>query len=95
MNLLRLFLAQLLTTAMIVAGLLMAFHYDWPDYVHTEYGVPLLWAIHTESTFTGPVDIWRVNATNLITDIAIWTIFSLALVAVIGILARKQEMERA
>jgi len=90
MNLLRLILAQLLTTTLILAGLLTAFHYDWPDYVHTDYGVPLLWATHTESAITGPVDIWRVNPTNLIANIVIWTILSLALVTLIGILRRKR-----
>ena len=54
----------------------MAFHYDWPDYVHNDYGVPLLWAIHTESAITGPVDIWRVNPTNLVANVAIWTVLS-------------------
>jgi hypothetical protein len=90
MNLLRLFLAQLLTTTMILAGLLMAFHYDWPDYVHTDYGVPLIWATHTESAITGLVDIWRVNATNLIADIVIWTVLSLAVVTLFGVLRRKR-----
>lgn len=86
----RSFLAQLLTTAMIFAGLLVGFHYDWPDYVHTDYGVPLLWATHTESAIMGPVDIWRVNATNLVADIVIWAVLSLALAALIGILRRKR-----
>ena len=90
MNLMRVFLAQLLTTAMVPAGLLMAFHYDWPDYVHTNYGVPLLWAIHTESTITGPADIWSVNVTSMIADIAIWAVLSLALVAVIEALKRRR-----
>jgi len=90
MNILRLFLAQLITTAMVLAGLLIAFHYDWPDYVHTDYGIPLLWATHTESAITGPVDIWRVNTTNLVANIAIWTILSLALVTLISVLSRKR-----
>ena len=90
MNLLRTLLAQLLTTAMILAGLLMAFHYDWPDYVHTDFGVPLVWAIHMESAITGPVDIWRVDPTNLVANIAIWTVLSLALVILIGIFSRKR-----
>jgi hypothetical protein len=90
MNLLRPLIAQVLTTATILAGLLVSFHFDWPDYVHTNYGVPLLWAIYTESAITGPVDIWSVNVTNLIADIAIWAILSLALVALIGILRHKR-----
>ena len=90
MKLLRLFPAQLLTAAMVLVGLLITFHYDWPDYVHTDYGVPLVWAIHTESAITGPVDIWSVNPTNLVANIAIWTILSLVLVTLICILIRKR-----
>ncbi len=91
MSLLRGLLAQLLTAVLALAGLLMYFHYDWPDYVHTDYGFPLVWAIHTESVFAGPVDVWSVNLTNLIANIAIWTILSIALVALIGILIRKRK----
>ena len=91
MNLLRPLLAQLLTTAMLIAGMLMTFHYDWPDNVHTDYGLPLVWATHMESAFTGPVDVWSVDLTNLVTNIAIWTILSLAVVTLIGILTRKRE----
>lgn len=90
MNLMRVILAQLLTTAMVLAGLLMAFHYNWPDYVHTNYGFPMLWAIHTESTFAGPADIWSVNVNNLVADIAIWAVLSLPLVAVIDTLKRRR-----
>ncbi len=89
MSLLRQLAAQLLTTATILAGLLVGFHYDWPDFVHTDYGVPLVWATHTDSAFTGPVDIWRVDVTNLVADIAIWAILSLALVTLIGVLRTK------
>ncbi len=85
MNSLRLCLAQLLTALMILAGMLVGFHYDWPDNVHTDYGAPLLWATHTESAFTGPVDIWRVSVTNLIANIAVWTVVSLALTALINL----------
>jgi hypothetical protein len=89
MSLLRQLIAQLFTAGMILVGLLIDFHYDWPDYVHTDYGVPLPWTTHAESAITGPVDIWRVNATNLILDVAIWTILSLALVALISALKHR------
>jgi hypothetical protein len=90
MGLLRQLAAQLLTAAMIVGGLLVGFHYDWPDYVHTDYGVPFVWATHTDSAITGPVDIWRVTVNNLIADVAVWAILSLALVTLIGILRHKR-----
>ena len=89
MNLLKLFLAQLLATTMILAGLLMAFHYDWPDFVHTNYGVPLPWAVHTESTIAGPASIWSVDVTNMIANIVIWAVLSLVMVTVIDALKRK------
>ena len=89
MSLLRKFVPQLLTAAMVLVGLLTPVHYDWPDNVHTDYGLPLPWASHVESAITGPVDIWRVNTANLILDVAIWAILSLALVALITALKRK------
>ena len=91
MNLFKPFLAQLLTAVMLLAGLLTNFRYDWPDNVHTDYGLPLVWATHMESAFTGPVDVWSVDLTNLVANIAIWTILSLVLVALIGILIRKRK----
>jgi hypothetical protein len=90
MNLMRVILAQMLTAAMVLVGLLISFNYNWPDYGHTSYGFPLLWAIHTESTLAGPADIWSVNVTNLIADIAIWAALSLALAAVIDALKRRR-----
>ena len=90
----RLLLAQLLTAAMVVAGLLVGFHYDWPDYVHTDYGFPLVWATHTESTIMGQADIWLVSPINLITNISIWTILSIVVVAIIGALKRQTPLRR-
>jgi len=30
--------------------------FDWPDYVHVNYGLPMVWATHVLSTIAGPVD---------------------------------------
>lgn len=46
--------------------------YDWPDFVHIDYGFPLKWATHTLITFTGPTDYWSVDPTTLIINITIW-----------------------
>ncbi len=89
MNQVRLILAQLLTVAMVLAGLLTGFHYDWPDYVHTDYGLPFAWAIHTMSTIIGPADTWSVDTNTLIVDMAIWATLSLAMVALFDRLTRK------
>ncbi len=86
----RLLLAQLFTAAMVIAGLLMGVHYDWPDYVHTDYGFPLTWATHIESTILGPVNSWLVNPINLAADIAVWTLLSLVVVAVVSVLQKSR-----
>lgn len=72
----RKILAVTLFTAVWVAITILALtwgvHYDWPDYVHTDYGIPLTWATHTTSAFIGPANLWAVNTANLLVDLAIW-----------------------
>lgn len=46
--------------------------YDWPDFVHVDYGFPVKWATHTLITFTGPSDRWMVEPTMLLINITIW-----------------------
>jgi hypothetical protein len=46
--------------------------YDWPDFVHIDYGFPLKWATHTLVTITGPANTWTVDIPSLLIDIAIW-----------------------
>ncbi len=36
--------------------------YPWPDFVHTDYGIPLVWGTHVVDTFIGPVDKWQINS---------------------------------
>jgi len=40
--------------------------------IHIDYGFPLVWATHTLSTIAGPADIWKVDITALIIDLAFW-----------------------
>ncbi len=82
MNPIRSVFAQLLTAIMIVSGLMIRFHYDWPDYVHTDYGFPLAWATYTTSTIAGPGEIWQLNLFTMMVDVAVWAVVS-ALVATI------------
>lgn len=66
------FLVLALVVAMFV-GLTWSFHYDWPDYVHDDYGVPLTWATHTYSTIIGPPAApWRVDILALQIDLVFW-----------------------
>jgi hypothetical protein len=46
--------------------------YDWPDNVHIEYGLPIVWATFTKSTIVGPVNIWTVDIPSLIIDLSLW-----------------------
>ena len=42
-----------------------------PDAVSISYGFPFNWGVHELMTIAGPVDIWKINLTNLILDLGI------------------------
>lgn len=46
--------------------------YYWPDNVHVDYGLPLVWATFTTSTIAGQVNIWTVDISSLIMDLSLW-----------------------
>ena len=46
--------------------------YNWPDYVHVKYGLPLTWGVHTLTTIVGPADTWSINLMALTIDFAVW-----------------------
>ena len=58
--------------AVTVLALLFGFNYNWPDFVHVDYGVPLTWATNTLSTIAGPANLWNVNISNLLVDLVFW-----------------------
>ena len=64
-------------------ALLFGFNYNWPDYVHVDYGVPLTWGTNTLSTFAGPVDQWSFNTLNLLVDLIFWLGIMAAVVALL------------
>jgi hypothetical protein len=66
--------ALVITAIITVLALTWGFRYDWPDYVHDSYGVPLTWGIHTLNTIQGPADIWRVDIMALFLDLALWMV---------------------
>ena len=59
-------------TALTLLGAGYGVRHDWPDFVHVDYGFPLIWATHTLSTIAGPTDTWRVDITHLLIDIMVW-----------------------
>lgn len=56
--------------------------FDWPDYVHIDYGLPLVWGTQTLNTIVGPVDLWNVDVTALMMDLAFW----LGIMAIIALI---------
>jgi hypothetical protein len=53
---------------------------NWPDYVHTNFGIPFTFAVHTSSTIAGPVDTWDMDLNALTADLAFWLIGMIAIV---------------
>jgi len=62
----------LLWSAGTILVLTWGSRFDWPDFVHVRYGLPIVWATHTLSTITGPADIWHVNVLALLIDLPFW-----------------------
>lgn len=56
---------------------------NFPDNVHTDYGFPLDWGMHTSNTIAGPVDRWSVDITSLIIDLIFWLGLMIAITALI------------
>jgi hypothetical protein len=61
--------------------LLWGIKYDFPDYVHVNYGIPLTWGTNTLSTIAGPADSWAVNVSSLLLDLVFWLSIMTAAVA--------------
>ena len=55
-----------------VLAVTWGFRFDWPDYVHINFGLPLVWGTKTLNTIVGPVDLWAVDITALMMDLAFW-----------------------
>jgi len=73
----------ILWSAIMAVALTLGITYDWPDFVHVNYGFPMVWGTHTLNTIHGPVDIWNVDVLSLIIDLIFWLGALLAGVAVV------------
>ena len=80
-------------SAITILALLYGVFYNWPDYVHTDYGLPLTWATHTTDTFVGPVNQWIVNLTALAEDLGIWLGIMVAANAIIQIVLNRKKQQ--
>jgi hypothetical protein len=64
---------------------------NWPDFVHVNYGFPLVWTTHTLNTIAGPVDIWKVDILALFLDLLLWLGSMMAIIAVVLRIWKKRE----
>jgi hypothetical protein len=51
---------------------------SFPDAESRIYGLPFNWGTHQLVSIAGPVDIWSVNISNLVLDLAFWFVILLA-----------------
>jgi len=59
-------------TAVTILALTWGVPVNLTDNVHTDYGFPFDWGMHTTSTIAGPVDRWGVDITALVIDLVFW-----------------------
>jgi hypothetical protein len=59
-------------SSLTIIGVGLGVRYDWPDFVHVDYGFPMRWATHTLITLTGPADHWSVDLVMLLVDVGFW-----------------------
>ncbi len=86
----RVMAVRAVLSALTIAALTWGTRYNWPDYVHVRYGLPLTWGVHTLGTIVGPVDTWSVNLTSLLLDLVLWLGLMIMLDLFLGRKARDQ-----
>lgn len=69
---LRVLLFMILITCLSVFCLTWGIGYDWPDFYHIDYGLPVTWGRHTLNTIAGPVDRWGAQIEALVLDLGFW-----------------------
>ena len=65
-------LAAIVCAAVAVVSMTYGTTYNWPDFVHVNYGIPLAFATHTLDTIAGPVDTWSLDVGSLAADLIFW-----------------------
>ncbi len=73
----------------IVASMTYGTTYNWPDYLHVDYGFPITFAIHTLNTIAGPVDRWSLNVGALAADLVFWSLGMALIFLIVELLAHR------
>ena len=76
-------LIQSVVSLIALIGIAFGRLFSVPDAVSRLYGLPLNWGVHQLATIAGPVDIWSVNVTYLVFDLAFWMLILLIIPIVI------------
>jgi len=63
---------QILVAVIMLVAMVYGRNVSFPDNVHVVHGLPLVWSTHQLVTIAGPVDTWRVNMANMISDLVFW-----------------------
>lgn len=82
----------ILVSVIAIIATTWGFDYNWPDFVHTNYGFPFIWGTHTLITFAGPVDKWNIDVSMLALDLTVWLGAVVATVVVIAGYIRTGEL---
>ncbi|MFB0499699.1 MAG: hypothetical protein ACETWO_00240 [Candidatus Hadarchaeaceae archaeon] len=78
-------------TAAAFFAMTWGFRYDWPDFVHVDYGLPFKWGTNTLSTIIGPPEApWSVDVAGLQLDLIFWLGLIVALAFLRRIIERRQ-----
>ena len=73
-----------LWTIVTIVAVTWGTQYDWPDNVHTDYGLPFVWSTNTVSTIVGAVNLWSVDMSALMMNLGLW--IGIMVVVVAGML---------
>ncbi|MEM2849618.1 MAG: hypothetical protein QXI36_05010 [Candidatus Bathyarchaeia archaeon] len=88
-------LFSVLWSIFLILALTWGTEHVWPDYVHVDYGYPLVWGVHVLNTLHGPVDIWRINITALYIDLTVWlSMMIVCLFLILHAKTRKQNFQK-
>ena len=69
--------------------------FDWPDYVHIDYGFPFVWGTQTLNTIAGPVNQWAVGISALTLNLVFWLGIMVIFASVMLYFFNRKELKKA
>ena len=87
--------ASVFWAAVAVGSMTTGTTYNWPDFVHVNYGVPMTFATHTLNTIAGPADKWSLDTVSLSEDLIVWLTGMVVLLLAAVYLERRTVLRRS